>query len=48
MAEKASIKITLTPEQQQEIQQAIGKQVSTLVLKLEPLEERFTPRIALN
>jgi len=36
-----AIQIALTPEQQAQIQQATGKQVSSL--KLEPLEERLLP-----
>lgn len=47
MAEKPSIKITLTPEQQAQIQKATGKAAPTQ-LKLEPLEERSAPRISSN
>jgi hypothetical protein len=46
MAEKPSIKIVLTPEQQQQIKQQTGKEINRL--KLEPIEERLAPAIASN
>jgi hypothetical protein len=46
MADKPTVKIILTPEQQEQIKQATGKQIATL--KLEVLEQRLAPGIALN
>jgi hypothetical protein len=46
MAEKPDIKINLTPEQQQQIQKATGKEIKRL--KIEPLEDRLSPRLASN
>jgi hypothetical protein len=46
MTSKPGIRITLTPEQQAQIQQATGKAVTTL--KLQPLEERLAPSLSTN
>jgi hypothetical protein len=43
MAEKPNVKISLTPERQQQIQQATGKKVKKL--KIELLESRLPPAI---
>jgi hypothetical protein len=47
MEEKA-LKIELTPEQKGQLKNATGKEVPAVKLSLVPLEERMTPRIALN
>jgi hypothetical protein len=46
MAEKPTVKIALTPEQQEQIRRQSGKEIATL--RLEPLETRLAPRIVLN
>jgi hypothetical protein len=46
MAEKPNVKISLTPEQQQQIQQATGKEIKKL--KIELLEDRLPPQLASN
>jgi hypothetical protein len=46
MAEKPTIKLALTNEQKEQIRQATGKEVRTL--KLEALETRLAPKIAIN
>jgi hypothetical protein len=48
MTEKPAITITLTPEQQEQVERVTGKKVPVLALKLESLEERLGPRIAVN
>ena len=40
---KGSVRLTLTPEQQEEIRQATGELTDTLELSIEELEERITP-----
>jgi hypothetical protein len=40
---KKRISIRLTPEQQKQIQQAVGKKASTLELTAEELEARIAP-----
>ena len=41
MAEKPGVKIVLTPEQQEQVRKATGKQIRSV--KLEWLEARLTP-----
>ena len=38
-----SVRLQLTPEQQEQIKQAIGKDAETLELSVEELEERIAP-----
>jgi hypothetical protein len=47
-AKEGTLRIEITEEQQKQIQQATGKQVSALTLKLELLEERVAPKLAAN
>jgi hypothetical protein len=47
MKEKA-LEIELTPEQKEQLKKATGKEVPAVKLHLEPLEERVTPKIAIN
>ena len=42
------VRLTLTPKQQEEIRQAIGRDGETLELTVEELEERIAPRISGN
>jgi hypothetical protein len=46
VAEKPTVTIELTPEQQEQIRKQSGKEIATL--KLEALEARLAPRIVLN
>jgi hypothetical protein len=46
MADKPTLKITLTPEQQEQIKRETGKEITTL--KLEALETRLAPGISIN
>jgi hypothetical protein len=46
MTGKPTTKITLTPEQKEQIRQTTGKEVTAL--KLQPLEERLAPAITAN
>jgi hypothetical protein len=48
MTEKLSIKITLTPEQKEQLKQETGKNVTGVKLNLEDLEARIAPQIAIN
>jgi hypothetical protein len=48
MADRPTLKITLTPEQQAQIQQATGQPVATLQLQLDPVEPRLAPGYILN
>jgi hypothetical protein len=48
MKEQPTVKITLTPEQQAQIEQATGKPATRLQLKLEALEERLAPGVGFN
>jgi hypothetical protein len=41
MADKPALKLTLTPEQREQIRKQTGKEVTRL--KLEPLEGRLAP-----
>jgi hypothetical protein len=41
--QKPAIKIALTPEQQEQIKQATGKDVPSIELRPEDLEERVAP-----
>ena len=43
MATNKRISLKLTPEQQKQIQQAVGKHAGTLEFKVEELEERIAP-----
>ncbi len=43
MASGNRISLKLTPEQQKQIQQAIGKEAGALELTVEELEERIAP-----
>jgi hypothetical protein len=40
---RGSIRLRLTPEQQEEIRKATGKTAETLELSIEELEERIAP-----
>lgn len=40
---RASIRFTLTPAQQQQVKEAIGKDAEALELRVEELEERIAP-----
>jgi hypothetical protein len=46
--QEAVIRIEVTDEQKKQIRQLTGKEISTLELKLEPLEARLTPRLSAN
>ena len=46
MAEKPDVKISLTPEQQQQIRKATGKEIKKLTI--EPLEDRIATRLVAN
>jgi hypothetical protein len=48
MTEKPSIKITLTPEQKEQLKQETGKNVTGVKLNLQDLEARVAPGIVLN
>ena len=48
MTEKPSIKITLTPEQKEQVKDQTGKDVTGVKLNLEELEARVPPGIVLN
>jgi hypothetical protein len=43
MADSGNIRMTLTPEQKEQIQKATGKDVEVLELSVEELEERIAP-----
>jgi hypothetical protein len=43
MADSGNIRMTLTPEQKQQIQKATGKDMEVLELSVEELEERIAP-----
>jgi len=43
MAGTDSIRMTLTPEQKEQIRRATGKETDTLELTVEELEERIAP-----
>jgi len=45
---KGSVRLTLTPEQQEEIRQATGKLTDTLELSIEELEERIAPNFKMG
>ncbi len=44
MSEQNNVKIELTPEQQAELKQTTGKEVESLDLSVEELEQRIAPR----
>jgi hypothetical protein len=44
--EEKVLEIELTPEQQKRLKQAIGKEVSAVKLRLEPLEQRVAPKLS--
>jgi hypothetical protein len=44
---KQTIRIELTPEQKEQVQRAIGKEVPALQLTPEELEERAAPRLGI-
>ena len=48
MNTKSTIKIELTPEQKQQIEQLTGKQLSVVKLNLQALEERVAPALINN
>ena len=48
MTDKAVVKITLTREQQEQIQQSTGQRLTELELKPETLECRATSRLVAN
>jgi hypothetical protein len=48
MTEKPSIKITLTPEQKEQLKKETGKDVTGVKLNLKELEARVAPGIVLN
>ena len=43
MANSSNIRMTLTPEQKEEIRKATGKDAETLEFSVEELEERIAP-----
>jgi hypothetical protein len=43
MTTKPNIRITLTPEQQEEVRKATGKDATAVELSVEELEERIAP-----
>ena len=46
--EKKALKVELTPEQQEQLRKATGREVPAVKLRLEPLELREVPAIASN
>lgn len=48
MAGTDSIRMTLTPEQKEQIRRATGKEADTLELTVEELEERIAPMTRRN
>ena len=46
MAEKPDVKISLTPEQQQQIRKTTGKAIKKLTI--EPLADRIATRLSAN
>jgi len=46
MAEKPDVTISLTPEQQQQVRKATGKEIKKLTI--EPLEDRIATKLAAN
>jgi hypothetical protein len=48
MTERPSIKITLTPEQKEQLKQETGKDVTRVKLSLEELEARVAPKLTTN
>jgi hypothetical protein len=47
MSEQA-IRIELTPEQKERLKKATGREVRAVKLRLEPLDQRVTPRLVAN
>ncbi len=43
---KGPVRLTLTPEQQEQVRQATGKQAAALELSVEELEERIPPAMS--
>jgi uncharacterized small protein (DUF1192 family) len=48
MNESRNIRITLTPEQKEEVRKATGKDAEAVELSVEELEERIAPMKALR
>jgi hypothetical protein len=44
MAESGNIRMTLTPEQKEQVRKATGKDAEAIELSVEELEERIAPR----
>ncbi len=44
MAESGNIRMTLTPEQREQVRKATGKDAEAIELSVEELEERIAPR----
>jgi hypothetical protein len=42
---KGTVRLVLTPEQQEQVRQATGKQTEGLELSIEELEERISPAL---
>jgi hypothetical protein len=45
MATSANFRITLTPEQKEEVRKATGKDAAAIELSVEELEERIAPSV---
>jgi hypothetical protein len=44
MTESGNIRMTLTPEQREQVRKATGKDAEAIELSVEELEERIAPR----